>query len=265
MTQIFIDPSDISGDTIRVTGEDSHHLRDVLRIRTGEHLYVVCRENGMRYECSVSESGRDGVLCRITDAQRSQSELPVRITLFQGMPKSDKFEFVIQKAVELGACRVVPVMMARSVVKLHDSKLAGKTERWNKIAASAAEQSMRDTVPVVSAPLSFTEALAEAGDCDAILLPYELAEGMDETREILEDIRSEEPQDIAVFIGPEGGFDEKEVEQAVASGARVITLGRRILRTETAPLVILSWLTYIFEKDPVRDDSDILPEEKEHI
>lgn len=249
MTQVFINASDIAEEYIYIDGERAHHLGDVLRVKTGERVYAVCSDNNLRYECSVSECRSDKTLkLLIEDVQSASSELPVRITLFQGMPKSDKLEYVIQKAVELGVYRIVPVMTRRSVVKLSDDKAEKKCARWNLIAKSAAVQSMRDYVPQVSLPMSFGEALSEAEKCDTILMPYELAEGMDETREQLEQIRSGDPSDIAVFIGPEGGFDTEEVDRARSSGGRIITLGKRILRTETAPVTILSWLIYLFEK-----------------
>ncbi len=151
----------------------------------------------------------------------------------------------MQKAVELGARGVVPVAAKRSVVKLDGPKAEKKVKRWNEIAKSAAKQAGRGIIPEVKSVCSFDEALQAAGSLDVILFPYELAEGMDYTRKVIEEIRP--GQSVGIFIGPEGGFEREEEEKALAAGARVITLGRRILRTETAPLMVLSILGYHLE------------------
>ena len=247
MDQFFIDASCIKGERITVTGPEVNHMTNVLRLRRGEKVQLVEQTTGLTYICSIDEANADSVVCIIDDVQSESRELPVSITLYQGLPKSDKFEFVIQKAVEMGACRIVPVAMKRSVVRLSAEKTGKKLARWNAIAASAATQSKRGMVPEVSAPMTYDEAVRDAAKCDAILLPYELESGMDETRRILNSLKESQPGSIAIFIGPEGGFDSTEVERATDVGAHIITLGNRILRTETAPIAILAWLTYMFE------------------
>ena len=172
-------------------------------------------------------------------------ELPSRIYLFQCLPKSDKMELVIQKAVELGAYMVVPVVAKRCVVKLDGQKAKSRVSRWRQIAEAAAKQSRRRIVPQVMDVCSMEESLALAAGLDVKMFPYELAEGMKKTRELVGSIRP--GQSVAIFIGPEGGFEDEEVEAASKSGFVPITLGKRILRTETAGFTVLSWLMYQLE------------------
>ena len=172
-------------------------------------------------------------------------ELPAKIYLFQGLPKADKLELIIQKAVELGVYQVIPVETKRSIVKLDDKKAKTKTARWQQISEAAAKQSKRGIIPEVKEPVPFAKALQMAETMDVKLIPYELAEGMEKTRTLIESVKP--GQSIAIFIGPEGGFDESEIAAAMEKGIEPITLGRRILRTETAPLAILSWLGYFLE------------------
>lgn len=261
MDQFFIDASCIQEDRITVTGPDVNHMTNVLRLRPGEQVQLVEHSSGLTYICRIAEITSASVICMIDDVQSESRELPVSITLYQGLPKADKLEFVIQKAVEMGAARIVPVAMKRSVVKLSADKADRKLARWNSIAASAASQSKRGMVPEVSHPMSYAEAVDDASHCDVILLPYELAAApssgengtdaslsdMARTRQTLDELKARGVSSIGVFIGPEGGFDITEVDRAVEAGAHIITLGNRILRTETAPIAILAWLTYIFE------------------
>ena len=172
-------------------------------------------------------------------------ELSSKVYLFQGLPKADKMELIIQKAVELGVYEIVPVAAKRCVVKLDDKKAKKKIERWQQIAESAAKQAGRGVIPEVKDVLSFKEALKYAKDLDVVLIPYELAEGMKETKQLISEIKP--GQSVGIFIGPEGGFERAEVEQAMEAGAKPITLGRRILRTETAGLTILSVLMFQLE------------------
>ena len=174
------------------------------------------------------------------------TELPSRIYLFQGLPKQEKMELIVQKAVELGVCQVIPVQTRRCVVKLDAKKAAKKVQRWQQIAESAAKQAGRGYIPAVSEVMTFQEALAFSETLDIRLIPYELADGMEGTRKILDEIRP--GQSVGIFIGPEGGFEKEEVGRAVEAGALPITLGKRILRTETAGIAVLSILMYRLEK-----------------
>ena len=172
-------------------------------------------------------------------------ELPSRVYLFQGLPKADKMELIIQKAVELGAYQVIPVATKRSVVKLDTKKAKGKLARWQAIAEAAAKQSKRRIVPEVASVMTMREAVGYARNMQVKCIPYELAEGMAHTRELIESI--EPGQEVAVFIGPEGGFEESEIQLAMEAGIIPVTMGKRILRTETAGFTMLSWIMYQLE------------------
>ena len=246
MQRFFVEPHQIDEEAhqIHITGSDVNHISNVLRMKTGEELWI---SDGSKYEyrCTIESFEPDEVLLHIVYSQEPEYELPCRIYLFQGLPKADKMELIIQKAVELGAYEIIPVETKRCVVKLDGKKSAKKTARWQQIAESAAKQSKRMLIPNVHEVLTFREALKYAESMDIRLVPYELARGMQETKEILAEI--EPGQSVGIFIGPEGGFEEKEIEAAIEGGAKPITLGRRILRTETAGLAILSVLMFQLE------------------
>lgn len=238
---------------IHITGNDVNHIRNVLRMRTGEELWI-SNGAGKEYRCMIEAFEENEVLLHIIYEQEPDYELKSRIYLFQGLPKADKMELIIQKAVELGAFEVIPVETRRCVVKLDAKKAEKKVARWQQISESAAKQSKRMLVPHVHDIMTFKEALSYAGELDMLLIPYELAKGMEETRKILQEISP--GQSIGIFIGPEGGFEEAEVEAAVLAGARPITLGHRILRTETAGLAILSVLMFQLEEDRIVPQSE---------
>ena len=246
MQRFFVEPHQIdeAAHQIHIVGTDVNHISNVLRMKQGEEVWI--SDGGKKeYRCAIEAFSADEVLLHIIYAQEPDYELSSRIYLFQGLPKADKMELIIQKAVELGAYEIIPVETKRCVVKLDGKKAAKKVDRWQQIAESAAKQSKRMLIPNVHQVLSFKEALKYAESMDIRLIPYELAKGMQETKEILAAI--ELGQSIGIFIGPEGGFEEKEVEAAISEGAKPITLGKRILRTETAGLAILSVLMFQLE------------------
>ncbi|MBR1816358.1 MAG: 16S rRNA (uracil(1498)-N(3))-methyltransferase [Lachnospiraceae bacterium] len=226
---------------ITITGNDVNHIKNVLRLKTGEVITVSDGE-GTDYMCRISSISQDSVVADIEDVIKNAAELKVKITLFQGMPKSDKLELIIQKAVELGVYEIVPVMTKRTIVKLDEKKAAKKLERYNAIAKSAAEQSGRGIIPEVKGFMSFKEALSYSKSLDMNIIPYEEARGMEYSREVIKSIR--DVGSLGIFIGPEGGFAKEEVEDAESIGAKCITLGNRILRTETAGLATLSIIMF---------------------
>lgn len=247
MQRFFVEPHQIDRDRheIHITGSDVNHIANVLRMKKGEELWISDKEK--EYHCVIESTEEDEVLLHILYAQEPDYELKNRIYLFQGLPKADKMELIIQKAVELGAYSVVPVSTRRCVVKLDSKKAEKKVARWQQIAESAAKQSKRMLVPEVHSVMTFKEALAYAKELDVLLIPYELAKGMKETKELIQAI--EPGKSIGVFIGPEGGFEEQEVADAMEAGAKPITLGHRILRTETAGLAVLSVLMFQLEDE----------------
>ena len=246
MYQFFVEPQQIQDRTIIITGSDVNHIRNVLRMKPGEEIAVSNGLDGKEYRCGIESFTQDEVICTLRFVKEEGVELTSRIFLFQGLPKADKMELIVQKAVELGAAQVIPVSTRRSVVKLDAKKAAKKTERWQEIARSAAKQAGRGYIPKVTPVMSYRDALEYAKELDVLLIPYELERGMDETKSVIESIRP--GQSVAVFIGPEGGFEREEVEQALEHGAKAITLGRRILRTETAGLAALSILMFHLEE-----------------
>ena len=213
-------------------------------MKCGEDVWI--SDGGDKeYHCQIEELGEDEVLLHILYAQEPEYELPNKLYLFQGLPKADKMELIIQKAVELGAYSVIPVETKRCVVKLDAKKAKKKVERWQQIAVSAAKQAGRGIIPAVGEVCTYAQALKYAEELDVVLIPYELAEGMEETKQIIAEIRP--GQSVGIFIGPEGGFEEAEVEEARAAGFYPVSLGKRILRTETAGLTMLSILMYQME------------------
>lgn len=246
MHQFFVENSQINDKTVIIEGNDVNHIKNVLRMKAGEEISVSNGEDGREYRCGIVRIEEDRVVCELRFVKEDGVELPSRVYLFQGLPKADKMELIIQKAVELGVYEVIPVETGRSVVKLDAKKAAQKTARWQAIAEAAAKQSRRRIIPQVAAPVSFAQALARAAEMDIKLIPYELAEGMACTKQIFSNLG--EGKDIAVFIGPEGGFEEKEIAGAKECGIQPITLGKRILRTETAGFTVMAWIMYQLEK-----------------
>lgn len=246
MQNFFVYDWQVQGDMITIEGTDVNHIVNVLRMKVGEEVSVHDDVN-RKYLCRIAELQEDKVRLSILEQQTSDTELPCRIYLFQGLPKGDKMEWIIQKGVELGAYAIVPVATKRAVVKLDEKKAQKKVARWNSIAESAAKQSGRGMIPEVLQVMKFAEALEFAKDLDLNLIPYEKAEGIADTKQRIAEIRP--GQSIGIFIGPEGGFEEAEVEMAKESQAIPVTLGRRILRTETAGMTMLSILMYHLESE----------------
>lgn len=245
MHRFFAEPGQIGEKEIVITGADVNHIRNVLRMRADEEV-LIADGQGAEYRCKLTELGENEVRAQILWKLDGNAELASAVTLFQGLPKSDKMDLIVQKCVELGVDRIVPVSTKRAVVKLDAKKEQTRLKRWNTISESAAKQSGRGVIPEVSGVMSFGKALEEAKKLDVLLIPYERAEHMTETRRVMGEIRP--GQSVGIFIGPEGGFEESEVEEAVAAGAQAITLGRRILRTETAGLAVMAMLGYLLEE-----------------
>lgn len=245
MYQFFVEPEQIRDGEVIITGSDVNHIRNVLRMRPGEEIAVSNGVDGREYRCGIERFTDDEVVCRLRFVKEDGVELPSRIFLFQGLPKADKMELIVQKAVELGVYEVIPVAVRRCVVKLDDKKAAVKIGRWQGIAEAAAKQSKRGRIPDIHPVMSMKDAVEYARTMDIKLIPYELAQDMEHTRDIIGAVKP--GKDIAVFIGPEGGFEESEVQMAIEAGIEPLTLGRRILRTETAGLTVLSWLMYHLE------------------
>lgn len=245
MHRFFAEQSAIGKDEIVLTGADVNHIRNVLRMRPEDEI-LIADGQGSEYRCRLTKLEEAEIYAEILWKLDGNAELPSPITLFQGLPKSDKMDLIVQKCVELGVSRIVPVSTKRAVVKLDAKKEQTRLKRWSTISESAAKQSGRGVIPEITAVLTFQKALEEARKLDVFLIPYERAENMMETRRVMGAIKP--GQSIGIFIGPEGGFEETEVEEAVSTGAKAITLGKRILRTETAGLAVLAMLNYLLEE-----------------
>lgn len=246
MYQFFVEPSQIQDKKIVITGGDVNHIKNVLRMKVGDEIAVSNGIDGKEYRCGIEAFAGDEVVCGLRFIKEDGVELSSKIYLFQGLPKADKMELIIQKAVELGAYEVIPVSAKRCVVRLDEKKAANKVSRWQGIAEAAAKQSKRAVIPQVHSVLGMKEAIAYAQDMEVKLIPYELAEDMQHTKQMIEAVQP--GQRVAIFIGPEGGFEENEIQMALEAGIEPVTLGRRILRTETAGFTVLSWLMYHLEQ-----------------
>ena len=238
MSRFFVEADQMRSDLITLTGENAQHAK-VLRLKAGEQV-LVCDGEGMECLCEVTGMGGGAVDLTVLERRQATSEAAVQVSIYMGFPKSDKLEHVIQKATELGACEIIAFPAARSVSKPDDKSLKKKLERWQKIAASAAEQSGRGRIPQVLVLDSYAAALERAAKADKALLFYE-NERATTLRMALD---ASDFQTVSMLTGPEGGLEEKEVQQAMDAGLQVCTLGRRILRCETAPLCALSAVMY---------------------
>lgn len=236
MQQIFVNEEPIEG-RFTVTGDDMHHLVRVVRIKKGE-IIRVSTASGNNYLCSVSDILDKELLVDVTE-QVNSTELSNKIYLFQAIPKGDKMETIIEKTVELGVYEIIPVQMKNCIVKLDDKKKKNKLSRYQTVALTAAKQSKRSIVPNIHDVLSFKEAMEYGANLDLLLLPYESKNGMKDTYDVINSLQK--GQSVGIFIGPEGGFDESEIE-LVKDKCKLISLGRRILRTETAAICSLSML-----------------------
>ena len=247
MYQFFVEPGqiDVTAKSVIIRGNDVNHIKNVLRMRLGEEVAVSNGIDGKEYRCGILALEEDCVRLELRFIKEDGVELPAKIYLFQGLPKADKMELIIQKAVELGAFQMIPVAMKRCVVKLDEKKADSKIKRWQGIAEAAAKQSKRGVIPTVAPVMSYAQAVKMASEMDLKLVPYELAEGMEQTKQLIESVKP--GQRIAIFIGPEGGFDPEEIRTATEAGIHPITLGKRILRTETAGFTTIAWLMYQLE------------------
>ncbi|MCC8081161.1 MAG: 16S rRNA (uracil(1498)-N(3))-methyltransferase [Lachnospiraceae bacterium] len=244
MHQFFIEDHQIGKEYITITGSDVNHIKNVLRMRSGEKIRV-SSASGHDFFCEIAELGDAFVQADILDETVPKTELSSRIYLFQALPKGERMEYVIQKAVELGVYEIIPVTMKYCVVKLDEKRAEKKQKRWQAISESAAKQSKRSRIPRVHPVMSYADALVYAGSCAVRLVPYENERGMRATAEALEKLKS--AGSVSIFIGPEGGFAPDEIEAARQS-MDVISLGRRILRTDTAAICAMSLVMLTLEE-----------------
>ena len=232
MYNFFVNDDCRQGDRYVITGADHNHIKNVLRMKVGDTILISA--NGKSNLCEIEIIDNDEIVAPIIEEDYQNTELPLQIHLFQGLPKSDKMELIIQKAVELGVYSITPIEMKRCIVKLDDKKKKSKQTRWQAISESAAKQSKRNTIPEINETVSYKAALNAAKELDLLLVPYENEDGILSTKEALAELK--EAKSVGIIIGPEGGFDDAEIEAAKNSDGRIISLGKRILRTETAAI-----------------------------
>ena len=238
MHQFFVDDSQIGKEYITITGADVKHIRTVLRMKQGERVRI-SSSSGENYFCEIAEMGEAFVQADILERDEIGTELSNKIYLFQALPKGERMETIIEKAVELGVYEIIPVAMKYCVVRLDAKKAANRVKRYQAIAESAAKQSKRSRIPHVHEVMTYAQAVEYAKRCDVCLVPYENARGMQGTAQAIAKIQ---PGDsVSILIGPEGGFASEEIEQ-VQNDMEVISLGRRILRTDTAAITTMSLL-----------------------
>lgn len=244
MYQFFVGDDQVFENKIQIVGSDVNHIGNVLRMKPGVKVRV-SDESGRAYFCTIESISENDVWVMIDEIDEKGTELPCRIVLFQGLPKGDKMELIIQKAVELGVNEIVPVAMKNCVMRLDEKKVDKKIERWQNIAESAAKQSKRTIIPKISKPMKYKQALEAAKELDITLVPYENQRGMEQTREIIDGIAEKPSQSIGIIVGPEGGFAADEIAMVdELDSMHRISLGRRILRTETAGMATLAMLVY---------------------
>ena len=232
MYNFFVNDECRQGDRYIISGADHNHIKNVLRMKAGDTILISA--NGKSDLCEIETIDNDEIIAPIIEEDYQNTELPLQIHLFQGLPKSDKMELIIQKAVELGVYSITPIEMKRCIVKLDDKKKKSKQTRWQSISESAAKQSKRNLIPEINETISYKAALDAAKEFDLLLVPYENEDGILSTKEALKELKK--AKSVGIIIGPEGGFDEGEIEAAKNAGGRIISLGKRILRTETAAI-----------------------------
>lgn len=247
MRKFFVKENQINNELITILDEDVNHIKNVLRLNVGEILQICDIDSSKNYICEILELTAKSVTCKILEEIQSIAEGNVELHIFQGLPKADKMELIIQKGTELGVSEFVPVSFKRSIVKISPKDERKKIDRWNKISEVAAKQSKRDIIPKVRNVESIKNVCNEIKNYDIVLLAYELEENNYIKNELLKIKNTKENYKIAVIIGPEGGIEKEEVEVLENAGAKVISLGKRILRTETVALQVSSIIMYELE------------------
>ncbi len=248
MPKFFVTSNEIKNDKIQIKGEDVNHIKNVLRAKIEDKIDICNTDEMKDYKCEIEELTNEYINCKIISEKQNDSESNIEITIFQGLPKADKMELIIQKSVELGVNKIVPVDMKRCVVKLKDKYQIKKVERWQKISEVASKQCGRGIIPEIGQVIKIKEIVDKIKEYDTILLAYEKEENnylkfeIDKLKKLEKDKKK-----IAIVIGPEGGLEEDEVKLLQENGAKVITLGKRILRTETVALNMISILMYELE------------------
>lgn len=246
MYKFFVDDKQIKDEKVNIIGEDVNHIKNVLRLEVGENICVCSKETSKSFMCKIESFFLDEVKCKILEEVSETTETSTYIHIFQGLPKADKFEWIIEKCTEIGVKEITPVVMKRSIVKLDDKDKSKKLIRWQKIAEVAAKQSKRDMIVSVNNIINFENIFENIKDYDILLVAYE-EEKENTLKKVLSEFKGKKNLKVAVIIGPEGGIDIEEIDMCMSNNFTSVTLGKRILRTETAPLVVSSNIIYELE------------------
>ncbi len=246
MPKFFVKSEQINNNKVTIIGEDVNHIKNVLRLKIDDNIQVCNVDTSVNYTCGISKINNESIECIIFSEAKSNCESNIHVHIFQGLPKADKMELIIQKSVELGANEITPVEMKRCVVKIDEKSKQKKIERWQKISEVAAKQSGRDIVPKINNILNIKNICNSINKYDIVLLAYE-NEKENTLKDELTKLKGKDNLKIGVIIGPEGGIEEQEVDMLKQAGAKIITLGNRILRTETVALVVTGIIMYELE------------------
>lgn len=243
MYKFFVNDEQVQADTITIKNDDVNHIKNVLRIGINERIQICNKNTSQNYSCEIVEENLNSIKCKIIEPIHETTEANTYIHVFQGLPKSDKMENIIQKLTEIGVCEITPLVMERCVVKLDKASQEKKIPRWRKIAEVAAKQSKRDIIPLINYCTDIKNIYNQIKDYDIIITAYE-EEKVQRVKEVLNNYKNVQNLKIALIIGPEGGISEEEIEELKKNNSKVVTLGKRILRTETAPVVLASIILY---------------------
>lgn len=247
MQKFFVEENQIENDKINIIGEDVKHISNVLRMQKGEQVLIGSKENLVTYLTEIEHIEKEKVIAKIIEKLDTQTESNVEIDLYQGLPKADKMELIIQKTTEIGVSKIIPVDMVRCIVKLDEKDAKKKIERWQKVAEGAAKQSKRSKIPEIKNKIKIKDLENIIGQYDAFIVAYE-EENEVTLKQELKNLKEQEKYKIGILVGPEGGITKDEIERLTSYNAKIVTLGKRILRTETAPIVLTSNIIYELEK-----------------
>lgn len=245
MPKFFVRDDQINDNKIDIVGEDVNHISNVLRMKVGAEFQVCNSDTTENYNVEIKSFEKEKIICSIINKMKSEAESDINLKIFQGIPKSDKMELIIQKSTELGIKELIPVDMERCVSKISGKDEKKKIDRWQKISEVAAKQSGRDMIPKIHNVIKINDIVKVISDFDMMIVPYEKAEGYS-FKDAIEEIKEYDKSNIniGIVIGPEGGFEPSEIEQLREAGAKIVTLGKRILRTETVALAMSSVIMY---------------------
>lgn len=247
MPKFFVKENQVNNNKITILGTDVNHIKNVLRLQLNENIQICNSDNQENYLCKIKDISDEQIKCDVLEKIEETVEPVVKVTIFQGLPKSDKMELIIQKSVELGVYSIAPVDMGRCIVKLNEKDKLKKIDRWQKISEVAAKQCGRDIIPQISNVTTVKEICSTIDDYDMIIVAYE-KEKQNVLKNELKEIKQKGFKKIGFVVGPEGGLEEKDVEMLKTSGAKIVTLGKRILRTETVAINVLSNIMYELEQ-----------------